>query len=156
MNLDSVMIHVLLLAVDIWVQQKRSAAVCSRLSDEMLKQKSNNEVRFQTDCGVVCVLCLVLNVMFSLQAVCEEMSHLAPKAGLHHDGVVFGSDDFCASIGGFYSITSMWTVLSFYFFQHLGKTFRNSNTPAVMGLLIHTHMFLPARHIFTISKVIWQ
>lgn len=43
-----------------------------------------------------------------LQAVCEEMCYLAPKVGLHHDGVVFGSDDFCASIGGYYppSITS--------------------------------------------------
>lgn len=88
------------------MQQKRSPAVCNWLSYEMLKQKSNNEVRLQTDCAVICVLCLVLNVMFSLQAVCEEISRLAPKAGLHHDGVVFGSDDFCASIGGFYSITS--------------------------------------------------
>ncbi|XP_061915742.1 citramalyl-CoA lyase, mitochondrial isoform X2 [Entelurus aequoreus] len=31
--------------------------------------------------------------------VCEEIRQLAPKADLHHDGVVFGSDDFCASIG---------------------------------------------------------
>uniref|UniRef100_A0A8C5BJQ8 Citrate lyase beta like n=1 Tax=Gadus morhua TaxID=8049 RepID=A0A8C5BJQ8_GADMO len=31
--------------------------------------------------------------------VCEEVRRLAPSAGLHHDGVVFGSDDFCASIG---------------------------------------------------------
>lgn len=89
------------------MQQKRSAAVCSRLSYETLKQKSNNEVGFQTDCVDICVLCLVLNVMFSLQAVCEEMSRLAPTVGLHHDGVVFGSDDFCASVGGFYSITSL-------------------------------------------------
>ncbi|KTG47876.1 hypothetical protein cypCar_00027538, partial [Cyprinus carpio] len=32
-------------------------------------------------------------------AVCESLRDLGPKAGLHHDGVVFGSDDFCASIG---------------------------------------------------------
>ncbi|MEQ2212199.1 hypothetical protein XENOCAPTIV_027347, partial [Xenoophorus captivus] len=32
-------------------------------------------------------------------AVCEEIRQLAPRAGLHHDCVVFGSDDFCASIG---------------------------------------------------------
>lgn len=101
------------------MQQKGSAAVRSRLSYEMLKLKSNNEVRFQTDCGVLCVLCLVLNVMFSLQAVCEEMSRLAPKVGLHHDGVVFGSDDFCASIGGFCSVTSLSTLLSVLFFQHM-------------------------------------
>ncbi|XP_068186041.1 citramalyl-CoA lyase, mitochondrial isoform X2 [Antennarius striatus] len=31
--------------------------------------------------------------------VCEEIRRLAPQAGLLHDGVVFGSDDFCASIG---------------------------------------------------------
>ncbi|RXN01050.1 Citrate lyase subunit beta-like protein, mitochondrial [Acipenser ruthenus] len=31
--------------------------------------------------------------------VCEEIRLLGPKTGLHHDGVVFGSDDFCASIG---------------------------------------------------------
>lgn len=70
-------------------------------------KRSNKNQRFQTDFGVICVLCLVLNLMFPLQTVCEEMSRLAPKAALHHDGVVFGSDDFCASIGGFYSITSL-------------------------------------------------
>ncbi|RVE58297.1 hypothetical protein OJAV_G00208030 [Oryzias javanicus] len=37
--------------------------------------------------------------LLNLRAVCEEFRRLAPKAGLHHDGVVFGSDDFCASIG---------------------------------------------------------
>ncbi|TWW81121.1 Citramalyl-CoA lyase, mitochondrial [Takifugu flavidus] len=37
--------------------------------------------------------------LLNFKAVCEEMSRLAPKVGLHHDGVVFGSDDFCASIG---------------------------------------------------------
>lgn len=37
----------------------------------------------------------------SLQVVCEEIRRLAPKVGLHHDGVVFGSDDFCASIGSY-------------------------------------------------------
>ncbi|XP_034142614.1 citramalyl-CoA lyase, mitochondrial isoform X4 [Esox lucius] len=31
--------------------------------------------------------------------VCEEVRRLAPTVGLHHDGVVFGSDDFCASVG---------------------------------------------------------
>ncbi|XP_057708753.1 citramalyl-CoA lyase, mitochondrial isoform X2 [Corythoichthys intestinalis] len=31
--------------------------------------------------------------------VCEEIRRLAPEVGLHHDGIVFGSDDFCASIG---------------------------------------------------------
>ncbi|KAL0964109.1 hypothetical protein UPYG_G00318840 [Umbra pygmaea] len=37
--------------------------------------------------------------LLNLKVVCEEVSHLAPTVGLHHDGVVFGSDDFCASIG---------------------------------------------------------
>lgn len=44
-------------------------------------------------------VCIMLMYVSSLQAVCEEIRRLAPKAGLHHDGVVFGSDDFCASIG---------------------------------------------------------
>lgn len=42
-----------------------------------------------------------MNYTHSLQAVCEEIRRLAPKVGLHHDGVVFGSDDFCASIGSY-------------------------------------------------------
>ncbi|XP_028992811.1 citramalyl-CoA lyase, mitochondrial isoform X2 [Betta splendens] len=37
--------------------------------------------------------------LLNFKAVCEEIRLLAPKAGLQHDGVVFGSDDFCASIG---------------------------------------------------------
>ncbi|KAG7467097.1 hypothetical protein MATL_G00149690 [Megalops atlanticus] len=37
--------------------------------------------------------------LLNFKAVCEEVCRLGPKAGLHHDGVVFGSDDFCASIG---------------------------------------------------------
>lgn len=37
--------------------------------------------------------------LLNFKDVCEEVHRLAPKAGLHHDGVVFGSDDFCASIG---------------------------------------------------------
>ncbi|XP_019956324.2 citramalyl-CoA lyase, mitochondrial isoform X1 [Paralichthys olivaceus] len=37
--------------------------------------------------------------LLNFKAVCEEIRRLAPSAGLHHDGVVFGSDDFCASIG---------------------------------------------------------
>ncbi|XP_077436490.1 citramalyl-CoA lyase, mitochondrial isoform X2 [Vanacampus margaritifer] len=37
--------------------------------------------------------------LLNFKAVCEEIRRLAPEAGLHHDGVVFGSDDFCASIG---------------------------------------------------------
>ncbi|KAM9342284.1 citramalyl-CoA lyase, mitochondrial [Pholidichthys leucotaenia] len=37
--------------------------------------------------------------LLNFKAVCEETRLLAPKAGLLHDGVVFGSDDFCASIG---------------------------------------------------------
>ncbi|XP_028655786.1 citramalyl-CoA lyase, mitochondrial [Erpetoichthys calabaricus] len=37
--------------------------------------------------------------LLNFKAVCQEIQHLGPKAGLHHDGVVFGSDDFCASIG---------------------------------------------------------
>lgn len=44
-------------------------------------------------------VCIMLMCVSSLQAVCEEIRRLAPQAGLHHDGVVFGSDDFCASIG---------------------------------------------------------
>ncbi|XP_077436491.1 citramalyl-CoA lyase, mitochondrial isoform X3 [Vanacampus margaritifer] len=36
--------------------------------------------------------------LLNFKAVCEEIRRLAPEAGLHHDGVVFGSDDFCASI----------------------------------------------------------
>uniref|UniRef100_A0A3Q1GTZ0 Citrate lyase beta like n=1 Tax=Acanthochromis polyacanthus TaxID=80966 RepID=A0A3Q1GTZ0_9TELE len=41
----------------------------------------------------------VLQPLYFFKAVCEEIRRLAPKAGFHHDGVVFGSDDFCASIG---------------------------------------------------------
>ncbi|XP_049583539.1 citramalyl-CoA lyase, mitochondrial [Syngnathus scovelli] len=37
--------------------------------------------------------------LLNFKAVCKEIRRLAPEAGLHHDGVVFGSDDFCASIG---------------------------------------------------------
>ncbi|XP_061826720.1 citramalyl-CoA lyase, mitochondrial [Nerophis lumbriciformis] len=37
--------------------------------------------------------------LLNFKDVCEEIRQLAPKADLHHDGVVFGSDDFCASIG---------------------------------------------------------
>ncbi|XP_053733636.1 citramalyl-CoA lyase, mitochondrial isoform X2 [Synchiropus splendidus] len=37
--------------------------------------------------------------LLNFKVVCEEIRRLAPQAGLHHDGVVFGSDDFCASIG---------------------------------------------------------
>ncbi|XP_043988098.1 citramalyl-CoA lyase, mitochondrial isoform X2 [Gambusia affinis] len=37
--------------------------------------------------------------LLNFKAVCEEIRQLAPRAGLHHDAVVFGSDDFCASIG---------------------------------------------------------
>ncbi|KAJ8012518.1 hypothetical protein DPEC_G00043650 [Dallia pectoralis] len=37
--------------------------------------------------------------LLNLKVVCEEVSRLAPTVGLHHDGVVFGSDDFCASVG---------------------------------------------------------
>ncbi|XP_012689510.1 citramalyl-CoA lyase, mitochondrial [Clupea harengus] len=37
--------------------------------------------------------------LLNFKAVCKEVRELGPKAGLHHDGVVFGSDDFCASIG---------------------------------------------------------
>ncbi|XP_051938459.1 citramalyl-CoA lyase, mitochondrial [Hippocampus zosterae] len=37
--------------------------------------------------------------LLNFKAVCGEIRRLASEAGLHHDGVVFGSDDFCASIG---------------------------------------------------------
>ncbi|XP_033843328.1 citramalyl-CoA lyase, mitochondrial isoform X2 [Periophthalmus magnuspinnatus] len=37
--------------------------------------------------------------LLNFKEVCDEVHDLAPKTGLHHDGVVFGSDDFCASIG---------------------------------------------------------
>ncbi|XP_034142613.1 citramalyl-CoA lyase, mitochondrial isoform X3 [Esox lucius] len=37
--------------------------------------------------------------LLNLKVVCEEVRRLAPTVGLHHDGVVFGSDDFCASVG---------------------------------------------------------
>ncbi|XP_068602585.1 citramalyl-CoA lyase, mitochondrial [Brachionichthys hirsutus] len=37
--------------------------------------------------------------LLNFKAICEEICRLAPQAGLRHDGVVFGSDDFCASIG---------------------------------------------------------
>ncbi|MEQ2278952.1 hypothetical protein AMECASPLE_004585 [Ameca splendens] len=37
--------------------------------------------------------------LLNFKAVCEKIRQLAPRAGLHHDCVVFGSDDFCASIG---------------------------------------------------------
>jgi len=49
--------------------------------------------------------------IYSVQAVCEEIRRLAPEAGLHHDGVVFGSDDFCASIGSYYTVC--FTIHSF-------------------------------------------
>ena len=38
--------------------------------------------------------------------MCKEVRELGPKAGLHHDGVVFGSDDFCASIGSLSTLPS--------------------------------------------------
>ncbi|MBN3307637.1 CLYBL protein, partial [Amia calva] len=37
--------------------------------------------------------------LLNFKTVCEEIRQLGPKTGLQHDGVVFGSDDFCASIG---------------------------------------------------------
>ncbi|XP_055071274.2 citramalyl-CoA lyase, mitochondrial [Misgurnus anguillicaudatus] len=37
--------------------------------------------------------------LLNFKAVCEALRDFGPKAGFHHDGVVFGSDDFCASIG---------------------------------------------------------
>ncbi|XP_061548127.1 citramalyl-CoA lyase, mitochondrial [Phycodurus eques] len=37
--------------------------------------------------------------LLNFKALCEEIRRLAPEAGLRHDAVVFGSDDFCASIG---------------------------------------------------------
>ncbi|XP_061697622.1 citramalyl-CoA lyase, mitochondrial isoform X2 [Syngnathoides biaculeatus] len=37
--------------------------------------------------------------LLNFKGLCEEIRRLAPQAGLRHDGVVFGSDDFCASIG---------------------------------------------------------
>ncbi|XP_034042593.1 citramalyl-CoA lyase, mitochondrial [Thalassophryne amazonica] len=37
--------------------------------------------------------------LLNFKEVCEEIHRLAPRLVLHHDGVVFGSDDFCASIG---------------------------------------------------------
>lgn len=47
---------------------------------------------------------IIVNNWCGVQAVCEEIRRLAPKVGLHHDGVVFGSDDFCASIGSYYTL----------------------------------------------------
>ncbi|KAJ8253401.1 hypothetical protein GJAV_G00212530 [Gymnothorax javanicus] len=37
--------------------------------------------------------------LLNLKVVCAEVERLGLKAGLLHDGMVFGSDDFCASIG---------------------------------------------------------
>ncbi|XP_041128462.1 citramalyl-CoA lyase, mitochondrial [Polyodon spathula] len=37
--------------------------------------------------------------LLNFKTVCEEIQQLGPQTGLRHDGVVFGSDDFCASIG---------------------------------------------------------
>ncbi|XP_029112515.1 citramalyl-CoA lyase, mitochondrial [Scleropages formosus] len=37
--------------------------------------------------------------LLNFKAVCEEVRRLGPEVGLLHDAVVFGSDDFCASIG---------------------------------------------------------
>lgn len=54
-------------------------------------------------CTCVTLVSLCYANLYYLQAVCEEIRRLAPKAGLHHDGVVFGSDDFCASIGSYYT-----------------------------------------------------
>lgn len=39
------------------------------------------------------------------------MCQLAPKVGLHLDGVVFGSDDFCASIGTYYTLSLIFLLL---------------------------------------------
>ncbi|KAL4604961.1 citrate lyase subunit beta-like protein, mitochondrial [Arapaima gigas] len=37
--------------------------------------------------------------LLNFKAVCEEVRRRGPAVGLLHDAVVFGSDDFCASIG---------------------------------------------------------
>ncbi|XP_048454259.1 citramalyl-CoA lyase, mitochondrial isoform X1 [Rhincodon typus] len=37
--------------------------------------------------------------LLNFKAGCEEAQHLGSRAGFQLDGVVFGSDDFCASIG---------------------------------------------------------
>ncbi|XP_043547231.1 citramalyl-CoA lyase, mitochondrial isoform X4 [Chiloscyllium plagiosum] len=37
--------------------------------------------------------------LLNFKAGCEEAQHLGGRAGFQLDGVVFGSDDFCASIG---------------------------------------------------------
>lgn len=56
-----------------------------------LNAKTHTHARMHIQ-SPLCILCLS-------QAVCEAARDLGPKVGLHHDGVVFGSDDFCASIG---------------------------------------------------------
>lgn len=45
------------------------------------------------------MLLLVLIFVLHLQAVCEETLRREPQAGLHLDAVVFGGEDFRASIG---------------------------------------------------------
>lgn len=62
----------------------------------------------------VALLSLYYNNVYSHQVVCEEIRRLAPKAGLHHDGVVFGSDDFCASIGTV-AITTLFIFLTLFY-----------------------------------------
>lgn len=59
----------------------------------------------------VTLVSLYYTSIYSLQVVCEEIRRLAPSAGLHHDGVVFGSDDFCASIGSYYTFCLTFSQL---------------------------------------------
>lgn len=67
-------------------------------------------------CYLVVVYC---SDVFSPQAVCEEIRRLAHSVGLHHDGVVFGSDDFCASIGNCYFLNSTFSLATLSRFKRV-------------------------------------
>lgn len=80
-------------------------------------------------CICVTLVSLYYTNVYSLQVVCEEISRLAPKAGLHHDGVVFGSDDFCASIGSYYTFCLTFSLSSMCFSFFLLSGFLAKKTP---------------------------
>lgn len=88
------------------------------------------------------------------QAVCEEMYSLAPNVGLHHDGVVFGSDDFCASIGG-YDAPSITSSQQINLCKSLNRNISKIKMQtAAMELLIPTffHMSWPEKNIYLLSQ----
>ncbi|XP_043927163.1 citramalyl-CoA lyase, mitochondrial [Protopterus annectens] len=61
---------------------------CNHLKDRTLTEPMNLIIFMETAVGLL-----------NFKAVCEETLHIGLQAGFHLDGLVFGSDDFCASIG---------------------------------------------------------